>query len=75
MKLTSEFFRFRTSNAAEEKRVQEENEMIRLKNLAILQKLKNLEKEHSEEFRSVEAEVKNENKRFKQKCTYLISHR
>lgn len=44
--------------------------MIRLKNLAILQKLKNLEKEHSEEFRSVEAEVKKENKKFKQKCTY-----
>lgn len=70
--LTVEYFRLRTVNSQEQKRLQEENEIIRLKNLAILQRLKNLEKSHSDEFKNVDNEVKKENKRFKIKCMINI---
>ena len=42
MSLTQEFFRMKIGNVDEEQKLQEENELIRLKNIAIVQKLKSL---------------------------------
>jgi hypothetical protein len=53
----------------EEQRTQEENEVMRLKNLALAQRLKQLQESHCDELTSVEGEVKRKNKEFKLKCS------
>ena len=72
MSLTQEFFRMKIGNVDEEQKLQEENEIIRLKNIAIVQKLKNLEKAHHDEFKTVDTEVKKQNKEFKTKCIFPL---
>lgn len=49
-------------NVEEEQRIQEENEIIRLKNMNVLQKLKSLEKDHADESKKIDSEVKKQNK-------------
>ena len=55
MALTAEYFRCQMNGTEDEQRLQEENEMIRLKNMAMLQKLQTLKKNHTEEFNTVES--------------------
>jgi hypothetical protein len=55
MALTAEYFRCQMNGTEDEQILQEENEMIRLKNMAMLQKLQALKKNHTEEFNTVES--------------------
>lgn len=67
--MVSEFFKYRMNGIEEEQRTHEENEVMRLKNLALAQRLKQLQESHSDELTSVEGEVKRKNKEFKLKCS------
>lgn len=71
MQLTSEYFKLRMGSYEEERRVQEENEILRLKAVALAKKLQLLRESHSQELRTVEQEVKQRNKEFRAKCTPL----
>ena len=66
--LTMEFFRFRMDGVEDEQKLQEESEVIRLKNVALLQKLKKLEQSHLSQFSTTEGQVKRKNQEFKKKC-------
>lgn len=72
MHLTSEYFKLRMNTYEEERRVQEENEILRLKAVALAKKLQMLRDTHGQEFRSVEREVKQRNKEFQSKCKHWV---
>ena len=61
------------SNYEEERQLQEENEILRLKAVALAKKLQMLRHSHSSELTTVDKEVKQKNKDFQIKCMNLIS--
>lgn len=65
MHLTGEYFQLRMNSYEEERRVQEENEILRLKAVGLAKKLQMLREEHGAEWRCVEREVKERNRSFR----------